>query len=88
MSKQSLLSTFISLAFAVGSYAAIGPVTDLTISDAVVAPDGFSRAAIVVNGNMPGPIIAGKKVCDNCMPRIRVCCNLRFQGRPFQDQRY
>ncbi|RDX50687.1 laccase [Lentinus brumalis] len=38
---------------------AIGPVTDLTISDADISPDGYSRAAVVVNGQFPGPLISG-----------------------------
>nr|AAB35061.1 laccase II isozyme {N-terminal} [Trametes versicolor, ATCC 20869, Peptide Partial, 30 aa] [Trametes versicolor] len=28
----------------------IGPVADLTITNAAVSPDGFSRQAVVVNG--------------------------------------
>ncbi|KAH9918575.1 laccase [Epithele typhae] len=38
---------------------AIGPVADLTISNADVTPDGDTRAAVVVNGLMPGPLITG-----------------------------
>ncbi|KAM5541434.1 hypothetical protein V8D89_004988 [Ganoderma adspersum] len=55
---QSLLS-YITLLFAASAYAAIGPVTDLVISNANVAPDGFTRAAVVVNGIAPGPLITG-----------------------------
>ncbi|KAI0689487.1 laccase LCC3-3 [Cerioporus squamosus] len=43
------------------SRAAIGPVTDLTISNADISPDGFSRAAVVVNGQFPGPLVTGNK---------------------------
>lgn len=44
--------------------AAIGPVTDLTISNADVSPDGFTRAAVLANGVFPGPLITGNKVRD------------------------
>lgn len=58
---QSLLSC-VTLLFAASAYAGIGPKADLTISNANVAPDGYSRAAVVVNGVFPGPLITGKKV--------------------------
>ncbi|KAL4061935.1 laccase [Scleroderma citrinum] len=35
--------------------------TGLVVSNAYVAPDGFNRSAIVVNGTTPGPIIAANK---------------------------
>lgn len=36
---------------------------DLTISNADIAPDGYTRAAIVVNGQRyPGPLLTGNKV--------------------------
>ena len=34
----------------------------LTISNADVTPDGYTRAAIVVNGQHPGPLLTGNKV--------------------------
>ena len=40
----------------------IGPVADLTISDADITPDGYTRAAVVMNGQFPGPLITGNKV--------------------------
>ena len=46
---------YTAILFAASTYAAIGPVTDLTISNADIAPDGFTRAAIVMNGVFPGP---------------------------------
>ncbi|KAI1791912.1 laccase [Ganoderma leucocontextum] len=55
---QSLLS-YITLLCAASAYAGIGPQTDLTISNADIAPDGFTRAAVVVNGVFPGPLITG-----------------------------
>ncbi|KAI0771657.1 laccase B [Trametes elegans] len=41
------------------AFGAIGPVTDLTISNADISPDGYTRAAVVVNGVFPGPLITG-----------------------------
>lgn len=46
------------------SLAAIGPVTDLTIVNADVSPDGIERAAVLANGQFPGPLITGNKVCS------------------------
>ncbi|KAI1791000.1 laccase 2 [Ganoderma leucocontextum] len=40
---------------------AIGPIADLTIADADITPDGFTRAAVVMNGQFPGPLITGNK---------------------------
>ena len=62
MSKLSCLTSLVTLALVGRTYAAIGPVTDLTISNAAVSPDGFTRDAVVVNGVFPGPLITGKKV--------------------------
>ncbi|KAH9913346.1 laccase [Epithele typhae] len=56
---QSLLS-FLALSAAASVHAAIGPVADLTVTDAQISPDGFLRDAVVTNGLMPGPLIAGK----------------------------
>ncbi|KAF9445940.1 multicopper oxidase [Macrolepiota fuliginosa MF-IS2] len=39
----------------------VGPVATLTVANQQVSPDGFSRAASLVNGVNPGPIIAVKK---------------------------
>ncbi|THV03708.1 laccase lcc5 [Dendrothele bispora CBS 962.96] len=41
--------------------AAIGPVTDLVISNAEVSPDGFNRTATLAGGTVIGPIIKGNK---------------------------
>ncbi|KAI0646778.1 A fully functional laccase from the Ligninolytic fungus Pycnoporus Cinnabarinus [Trametes meyenii] len=63
MAGLRLLRNFASLAvtvsLALSALGAIGPVTDLTITDADVTPDGFTRAAVVANGGVPGPLIAG-----------------------------
>nr|2XYB_A Chain A, LACCASE [Trametes cinnabarina] len=40
---------------------AIGPVADLTLTNAQVSPDGFAREAVVVNGITPAPLITGNK---------------------------
>ncbi|CDO69469.1 Laccase [Trametes cinnabarina] len=42
-------------------YGAIGPVTDLTIVNADITPDGYTRAAVLANGVFPGPLITGNK---------------------------
>lgn len=56
----TLLSSLLSEVYATNS--GIGPVTDLRISNAVVSPDGFSRDAVVVQGQFPSPLIKGNKV--------------------------
>nr|2QT6_A Chain A, Laccase [Lentinus tigrinus]2QT6_B Chain B, Laccase [Lentinus tigrinus] len=38
---------------------AVGPVADLTVTNANIVPDGFERAAIVVNNVFPAPLITG-----------------------------
>ena len=64
MGRLQSFITFIALSCSLGRLAAgaIGPVADLTISDADISPDGYTRAAVVVNGQFPGPIISGTKV--------------------------
>ncbi|KAG6816849.1 hypothetical protein H0H87_002335 [Tephrocybe sp. NHM501043] len=42
-------------------YAAIGPVGDLEIANAEIAPDGFNRVAVLAGGTFPGPVITGNK---------------------------
>ena len=58
-------SIVFALAFAHSATASVGPVTDLTISDGNVTPDGYTRAAVLVNGQTPGPLVVGNKVCDS-----------------------
>ena len=62
MAKLQSLLSFVAVFFAASTYAGIGPNTDLTISNADIAPDGFTRAAVVVNGIAPGPLITGNMV--------------------------
>ncbi|TBU26807.1 laccase 2 [Dichomitus squalens] len=38
---------------------AVGPKGNLNISNADISPDGFTRAAVVVNGQFPGPLVSG-----------------------------
>ncbi|KAG2135201.1 laccase [Suillus bovinus] len=39
----------------------IGPVSDLVITNGVVAPDGFARTAVLAGGSHPGPTIMAQK---------------------------
>ncbi|KAI9450184.1 laccase C [Lactarius psammicola] len=41
--------------------AAIGPTALLEISNADLAPDGFSRSTVLAGGTFPGPLITGNK---------------------------
>ncbi|KAF7342559.1 Laccase A [Mycena sanguinolenta] len=41
--------------------ASIGPTADLTLTNGGVAPDGFTRQAVLVNGQAPGPLIVANK---------------------------
>ncbi|KAJ6557732.1 laccase [Mycena capillaripes] len=41
--------------------ASVGPTADLTLTNADVSPDGFLRQAVLVNGQVPGPLIVGNK---------------------------
>ncbi|KAI0073552.1 laccase A [Panus rudis PR-1116 ss-1] len=60
-----MLSTIVSivLSFSLAAYGqkAIGPVTDLPIVNAKIAPDGFTRSAVLAGGVFPGPTIKGNK---------------------------
>ncbi|KAJ6523522.1 laccase [Mycena vulgaris] len=42
-------------------FAAIGPTAELTLTNAEVSPDGFPRQAVLVNGQVPGPLITANK---------------------------
>nr|AYR00609.1 laccase 4 [Steccherinum murashkinskyi] len=59
---MAFLRTFaVFVALSVSAHAAVGPVTDLHITNAIVSPDGFSRPAVVAGGTFPGPVIKGNK---------------------------
>jgi iron transport multicopper oxidase len=47
MLAATRLSTFIALTLVSIAFAAIGPITNLSIDNAVVAPDGFPRLYVV-----------------------------------------
>ena len=84
---QSLLS-YIVLSLVATAYAAIGPVADLTISNAQVSPDGFLRDAVVTNGLVPGPLITGNKAsADACSPYDEANVVLS-SGRPLPVERH
>ncbi|OCH92436.1 laccase 1 [Obba rivulosa] len=63
MARFQALSAIIALGLSVGALAAIGPVTDLVITDAFVTPDGpnLGREAVLAGGTFPGPLIQGNK---------------------------
>ena len=69
MSKLQSFAALIALSLSYARIAGasmIGPVADMVISNADITPDGYTRAAVVVNGEMPGPIVSGNKVCFEC----------------------
>lgn len=72
---NSLLS-FAVLALSMRANAAIGPITDLEITNAEISPDGFSRQAVLAGGTFPGSLITGNKVClpiyDHPLTRRRI----------------
>ncbi|KAJ7291783.1 laccase [Mycena rebaudengoi] len=61
MPSSMAFSALLALLFASSSMAAIGPRADIHISNGLVAPDGFSRSAVLANGVTPGPLIKGNK---------------------------
>lgn len=52
----------VTLGLALSTLGAIGPVTDLQIMNRDIAPDGFTRPAVLAGGIFPGPLITGQKV--------------------------
>ncbi|OJT07652.1 Laccase-5 [Trametes pubescens] len=58
---HSFVNLALSLSLSGRVFGAIGPVTDLTISNADVTPDGITRAAVLANSVFPGPLITGNK---------------------------
>ncbi|KAI0771658.1 laccase B [Trametes elegans] len=63
MGSFHFVLNFIALSLALSRTVngAIGPVADLTLSNADISPDGFSRAAVVMNSVFPGPLVSGNK---------------------------
>jgi len=39
----------------------LGPETNITVGNKVIAPDGFERSATLVDGTFPGPLITAQK---------------------------
>ncbi|KAJ7795666.1 laccase [Mycena olivaceomarginata] len=52
---------FVATCLISGALASIGPTADLTLTNGDVAPDGFTRQAVLVNGQVPGPLIVANK---------------------------
>ena len=76
MSKLRPFFTLLALSLSYApAFAAIGPIADLTISNGDVTPDGFTRAAVLVNGVLPGPLVTGDKV----RVTIAQVCSTRLQ---------
>lgn len=60
---MAFLHSFAALvALSVSVHAAVGPVTDLHITNNNLAPDGTSRPTVLAEGTFPGPLIKGNKV--------------------------
>ncbi|KAF8076630.1 laccase [Lyophyllum atratum] len=60
------LSTSFVFSLVTAAFAGVGPVTDLHILNADIAPDGFTRSAVLAgstetNVAFPGPLITGNK---------------------------
>ncbi|KAJ7921435.1 laccase [Mycena leptocephala] len=53
--------TLLGLSLISPSLATVGPTADITLVNAVVSPDGFSRSAVTANGIVPGPVIVANK---------------------------
>ena len=61
MATLQALHFFLLSSLVCSSFAAIGPVADLTISNANISPDGYERAAVLAGETFPGPLITGQK---------------------------
>ncbi|KAJ6585758.1 yellow laccase [Mycena capillaripes] len=56
-----LALSLLTLSLISPSLATVGPTADITLVNAVVSPDGFSRSAVTANGIVPGPVIVANK---------------------------
>ncbi|EGN97077.1 laccase [Serpula lacrymans var. lacrymans S7.3] len=62
MSRLEFLRVLCIAVFVSSCSAAIGPIADLTLVNAEVSPDGFTKAAtLAASGTLHGPIIQGNK---------------------------
>jgi hypothetical protein len=77
-----LASPLVAVAFlhAIAAVQVIGPVTNLTISNAFIAPDGFSRSAVLAGGTFPGSLITAQSVC--CLDARVIFHGLHIQRHP------
>ena len=86
MSFKSLAG-FVLLGLAWTTHAAIGPVTNLHITNVDIQPDGFTRPAVLAEGVFPGPLIKGNKVSFYCATNAFAHnCGWNFLGGPLSDQ--
>jgi iron transport multicopper oxidase len=51
-----------ALLSAAAALPSIGPIGNLTITNAIIAPDGVPRSAILAGGTFPGPVINAQPV--------------------------
>ncbi|KAJ7434461.1 laccase [Mycena latifolia] len=58
---MSLSPLFFATCLISSALASVGPTADLTLTNGDIAPDGFTRQAVLVNGQAPGPLIVGNK---------------------------
>ncbi|KAJ6610545.1 yellow laccase [Mycena sp. CBHHK59/15] len=58
MILPTALVTFVALSC---TYAAIGPSASIEIVNKDISPDGYSRSAVLADGEFPGPLIRGNK---------------------------
>ena len=80
---------YLTVFFAASAYAAIGPVANLVISNADITPGGFTRAAVVVNGAFPPPLLTGYKVSFTNTLSVQIFfTNILETGRQFPTQRH
>ena len=70
MATLQALHFFLLSSLVCSSFAAIGPVADLTISNANISPDGYERAAVLAGETFPGPLITGQKDFDTKLESV------------------
>ncbi|KAG9224366.1 hypothetical protein CCMSSC00406_0007860 [Pleurotus cornucopiae] len=58
---MSSLSSLAWLTLPILANAAFGPIADIHVVNSDIAPDGFQRPAVLVEGTYPAPLIAGNK---------------------------
>ncbi|KAJ7133815.1 laccase [Mycena filopes] len=58
---MSFSSLLLATLLASSARASVGPTADLTLTNGDISPDGFTRQAVLVNGQAPGPLIVANK---------------------------